>query len=67
MERTSENVMLTNENETPQHIYHKKPKTAMICQNSLDSKLKETRKSKKAIPKNKLITGQAKLTQFFRL
>ncbi|XP_013914326.1 PREDICTED: PCNA-interacting partner [Thamnophis sirtalis] len=67
VERMSENVILTNENETPQHIYHKKPKMQVICQNSLDSKLKETRKSKKAIPKNKLIIGQAKLTQFFRL
>ncbi|XP_039194116.1 PCNA-interacting partner isoform X2 [Crotalus tigris] len=67
VDRTSENVIFTNENETSQHIYHKKPKTAVKCQNSLDSKLKETRKSKKAIPKNKLIIGQAKLTQFFRL
>ncbi|XP_034259709.1 PCNA-interacting partner isoform X1 [Pantherophis guttatus] len=67
VDRTNENVIVINENETPQHIYHKKPKTAVKCQNSLDSKLKETRKSKKSIPKNKLITGQAKLTQFFRL
>ncbi|KAM3832887.1 PCNA-interacting partner [Vipera latastei] len=67
VDRISENVIFTNENETPQHIYHKNPKTAVKCQNSLDSKLKETRNSKKAIPKNKLITGQAKLTQFFRL
>uniref|UniRef100_A0A8C5RJN2 PCNA-interacting partner n=1 Tax=Laticauda laticaudata TaxID=8630 RepID=A0A8C5RJN2_LATLA len=64
VDRTSENVIFTNENETPQY---KKPKTVVKCQNSLDSKLKEPRKSKKAVPKNKLIIGQAKLTQFFRL
>ncbi|KAM6436568.1 PCNA-interacting partner isoform 1-T2 [Liasis olivaceus] len=67
VDRTSEKVIFTNENKSPQHIYSKKPKTAAKCQNSLDSKLKEARKSNKTLPKNKLITGQAKLTQFFRL
>ncbi|XP_062990624.1 PCNA-interacting partner [Elgaria multicarinata webbii] len=67
VDRTSENVICTNENESLQHTHSKRPKTAMECQNSLESKIKGARKCNKAIAKNKLIAGQAKLTQFFRL
>lgn len=66
MDRTSENVIGTNENESLQHVHRKRPKAVVKCQNSLDSKIKGAGKSNK-IAKNKLIVGQAKLTHFFKL
>ncbi|XP_042324681.1 LOW QUALITY PROTEIN: PCNA-interacting partner [Sceloporus undulatus] len=67
VDRTSENIIFTNDNEPLQHLHSKKPKTATNCQNSLDSNIKRERKCNKTLAKNKLITGQSKLTQFFRL
>uniref|UniRef100_A0A8D2LC18 PCNA-interacting partner n=1 Tax=Varanus komodoensis TaxID=61221 RepID=A0A8D2LC18_VARKO len=68
VDRTSENVTCSNENQSLQHIHSKRPKTAMGCQNGLESsKIKGTSKCSKGIAKNKLIAGQTKLTQFFRL
>ncbi|XP_053261904.1 PCNA-interacting partner isoform X1 [Podarcis raffonei] len=67
VDKTSENVICSNENESLQHIHSKRPKTAVKCQNSLDSKIKRAGKCNKIIAKNKLIVGQAKLTHFFRL
>lgn len=62
-----ENIFCDNENE-PSH-----PKTVKISkipndsQNKLDGKLARVPKSSKCAAKNKLIAGQTKLTQFFRL
>ncbi|XP_061494848.1 PCNA-interacting partner isoform X2 [Rhineura floridana] len=67
VDRTSENVICTNKNESLQHIHSKRLKTTVKCQNSLDSKIKRAGKCNKIVAKNKLIAGQAKLTQFFRL
>ncbi|XP_072856123.2 PCNA-interacting partner isoform X4 [Pogona vitticeps] len=67
VDRTSENVIHANENESLQHILSKRPRTAKECQNSLDSKTKRERKCNKIVAKHKLIKGQTKLTQFFRL
>ncbi|XP_066489447.1 PCNA-interacting partner [Tiliqua scincoides] len=67
VDRTGENVMCTNENESVQHIHSKRIKTAMECQNGLDRKTNGARKGNKTVVKNKQIAGQAKLTHFFRL
>ncbi|XP_060101594.1 PCNA-interacting partner isoform X2 [Heteronotia binoei] len=67
VDRTSENVICTNENESLQHIHRKRPKAVEKCQNSLDSKIKGAGKCNKIAAKNKLIDGQAKLTHFFKL
>nr|XP_056701977.1 PCNA-interacting partner [Euleptes europaea] len=67
VDRTSENVICTNENESLQHVHRKRPKAAAKCQNSLDSKIKGAGKCNKVAAKNKLIVGQAKLTHFFKL
>lgn len=45
----------------------KRPKTSNNSQNELDSKIGGKRKHCKTAGKNKLIAGQAKLTDFFRL
>ncbi|KAH0616989.1 hypothetical protein JD844_028530 [Phrynosoma platyrhinos] len=66
VDRTSENVICTNDNESLQHLHSKRPKTATNCQNSLDSNIKRERKCNRTLAKNKLIAGQSKLTQFFR-
>uniref|UniRef100_A0A8D0CD72 PCNA-interacting partner n=1 Tax=Salvator merianae TaxID=96440 RepID=A0A8D0CD72_SALMN len=66
VEKISENVIFTNENESLQHLHSKRPKI-MKCQKSLDSKIKSAGKCSKSVAKNKLIAGQGKLTQFFRL
>ncbi|XP_048357309.1 PCNA-interacting partner isoform X4 [Sphaerodactylus townsendi] len=67
VDRTSENVICANENESLQHVHRKRPKAAVKCQNSLDSKIKGAGKCNKVSAKNKLIVGQAKLTRFFEL
>uniref|UniRef100_A0A2K5JAW5 PCNA-interacting partner n=1 Tax=Colobus angolensis palliatus TaxID=336983 RepID=A0A2K5JAW5_COLAP len=62
-----ENILCDNGNEPPQHKNVKIPKKSNDSQNKLYSKLAKVAKSNKCTAKNKLIPGQAKLTQFFRL
>ncbi|KAK2494225.1 hypothetical protein MC885_018106, partial [Smutsia gigantea] len=63
-----ENNLCNNGNEPCEHKNIKIHKTLNdVLQNKLDGKLSRVAKSKKCATKNKLITGQAKLTQFFRL
>lgn len=61
------NILCDSENEPPQHKNVKIPKTSNNLQKKLDGKLAKVTKSNKCSAKNKLITGQTKLTQFFRL
>ncbi|XP_037735560.1 PCNA-interacting partner isoform X5 [Chelonia mydas] len=67
MDLNSEKVICNNENEPPQYTNIKRPKISNILQEKLDSKLDGAAKSNKATAKNKLIAGQKKLTDFFRL
>ncbi|XP_037377165.1 PCNA-interacting partner-like [Talpa occidentalis] len=63
-----ENILGDNECESlPQHKNATIPKTSNNLQNKLDVKVAKVTKSNKCSAKNKLITGQTKLTQFFRL
>ncbi|XP_005572091.3 PCNA-interacting partner isoform X1 [Macaca fascicularis] len=62
-----ENILCDNGNEPPQHKNVKIPKKSNDSQNKLYSKLAKVAKSNKCTAKDKLIPGQAKLTQFFRL
>ncbi|XP_065744034.1 PCNA-interacting partner isoform X9 [Phocoena phocoena] len=62
-----ENILCDNGNEPPQHKNVKIPKASKDLQSKLDGKLVRAAKSNKCTAKNKLITGQTKLTQFFRL
>ncbi|XP_036107770.1 PCNA-interacting partner isoform X5 [Molossus molossus] len=62
-----ENILCDNGSEPPQHKNVKIPKTSNDLQNKLDGKLARVAKSNKCTAKDKLITGQTKLTQFFRL
>uniref|UniRef100_A0A8D2B5W2 PCNA-interacting partner n=1 Tax=Sciurus vulgaris TaxID=55149 RepID=A0A8D2B5W2_SCIVU len=62
-----ENILHDNRNEPPQHKNVKRPKTSNDSQNKLDGKLARVAKGNKCTAKAKLITGQTKLTQFFRL
>ncbi|KAM5335236.1 PCNA-interacting partner isoform 2-T2 [Glossophaga mutica] len=62
-----ENILCDNGNEPPHHKNVKIPKTSNDLQNKLDGKLARVAKSNKCTAKDKLITGQTKLTQFFRL
>ncbi|KAM8778637.1 PCNA-interacting partner isoform 1-T1 [Rhynchonycteris naso] len=62
-----ENILCDNGNEPPQHKNVKIPKTSKDLQNKLAGKLARVAKSSKCAAKDKLITGQTKLTQFFRL
>lgn len=62
-----ENILCDNGNEPPQHKNVKIPKASKDLQSKLDGKLVRAAKSNKCTTKNKLITGQTKLTQFFRL
>ncbi|XP_066212616.1 PCNA-interacting partner [Saccopteryx leptura] len=62
-----ENILCDNGNEPPRHKNVKIPKTSNDLRNKLDGKLARVAKSKKYAAKDKLITGQTKLTQFFRL
>nr|KAF6496904.1 PARP1 binding protein [Rousettus aegyptiacus] len=61
-----ENILCDNGNEPPQHKNVKIPKTSNDLQNKLNGKLARVTKNK-CTAKDKLITGQTKLTQFFRL
>ncbi|XP_003832622.2 PCNA-interacting partner isoform X1 [Pan paniscus] len=62
-----ENILCDNGNEPPQHKNAKIPKKSNDSQNRLYGKLAKVAKSNKCTAKDKLIPGQAKLTQFFRL
>ncbi|XP_062930772.1 PCNA-interacting partner [Cynocephalus volans] len=62
-----ENILCDNGNELPQHKSVKIPKTSNNLQNKLDGKLAKVAKGSKCTGKDKLITGQTKLTQFFTL
>ncbi|XP_045443546.1 PCNA-interacting partner isoform X3 [Pipistrellus kuhlii] len=62
-----ENILCDNGNELPQYKNVKIPKASNDMQNKLDGKLARVAQSNKCAAKNKLITGQTKLTQFFRL
>ncbi|XP_059790750.1 PCNA-interacting partner isoform X1 [Balaenoptera ricei] len=62
-----ENILCDNGNEPPQHKNVKIPKASKDLQSKLDGKLVRVAKSNKCTAKDKLITGQTKLTQFFRL
>ncbi|XP_012324644.2 PCNA-interacting partner isoform X1 [Aotus nancymaae] len=62
-----ENILRDNGNEPPQHKNVKMPKKSNDSQNKLYSKLAKVAKSNKCTAKDKLIPGQTKLTQFFRL
>ncbi|XP_054974289.1 PCNA-interacting partner isoform X3 [Sorex araneus] len=62
-----ENILCDNGNEPPQHKNVKLPKTSKNLQNKLDGKLTKIARSSKSTSKNKLLAGQTKLTQFFRL
>uniref|UniRef100_A0A452GJY4 PCNA-interacting partner n=1 Tax=Gopherus agassizii TaxID=38772 RepID=A0A452GJY4_9SAUR len=63
----SEKVICNNENEPSQYTNIKRPKVSNILQEKLDSRLDGAPKSNKATARNKLIAGQKKLTDFFRL
>ncbi|XP_055250421.1 PCNA-interacting partner isoform X2 [Moschus berezovskii] len=62
-----ENILCDNGNEPLQRKIVKIPKTSKDLQNKLDGKLLRAAKSNRCTTKDKLITGQTKLTQFFRL
>ncbi|XP_006186106.1 PCNA-interacting partner isoform X1 [Camelus ferus] len=62
-----ENILCDNGNEPLQHKNVKIPKTSKDLLSKLDGKLVRVAKSNKCTTKDKLITGQTKLTQFFRL
>lgn len=66
MDLDDENILCDNGNEPPQHKNVKIPKTSNDLQNKLNGKLARVTKNK-CTAKDKLITGQTKLTQFFRL
>ncbi|XP_072580836.1 PCNA-interacting partner isoform X3 [Vulpes vulpes] len=61
------NNLCDNENEPAQHKNVKIPKTSNNFQNKSCGKIVRVAKNNKCTAKNKLITGQTKLTQFFRL
>lgn len=67
MDLDDENTLCDNGNEPLRHKNVKMPKTSNDLQNKLDGKLAGVTKSNKCTAKDKLITGQTKLTQFFRL
>ncbi|XP_048213110.1 PCNA-interacting partner isoform X2 [Perognathus longimembris pacificus] len=63
-----ENIVCDKGNELPQHKNIKIPKTLNEPQNKLSNKTVQAAKGgNKLTAKNKLIPGQTKLTQFFRL
>ena len=67
MDLDDENILCDNGNEPPQHKNVKIPETSNDLQNKLDGQLARIAKSNKRTAKDKLIAGQTKLTQFFRL
>ena len=62
-----ENNLCDSGNEPSQHKNFKIPKTSNNFQNKLCGKIARVAKSNNCAGKDKLITGQTKLTQFFRL
>uniref|UniRef100_A0A2K6UZL9 PCNA-interacting partner n=2 Tax=Saimiri boliviensis TaxID=27679 RepID=A0A2K6UZL9_SAIBB len=62
-----ENILCDKGNEPPQHKNVKMPKKSNDSQNKLYGTLAKVAKSNKCTAKDKLIPGQTKLTQFFRL
>ncbi|KAM9229742.1 PCNA-interacting partner isoform 8-T8 [Dugong dugon] len=62
-----ENVLCDNGNELLQQKNTKIPKISKDSQNKLNGKLTRIGKGNKCTAREKLITGQTKLTQFFRL
>ncbi|XP_060050251.1 PCNA-interacting partner isoform X6 [Erinaceus europaeus] len=62
-----EKMLYDNGNEVPQCKNVKISKTSKHLQNKLDGKQVKVAKINKCTAKNQLITGQTKLTQFFRM
>ncbi|XP_007950574.1 PCNA-interacting partner [Orycteropus afer afer] len=62
-----ENILYDNRNELLQQKNTKIPKIPKDSQNKLDVKVARIAKGNKCTTKDKLLTGQTKLTQFFRL
>ncbi|NXE07028.1 PARI protein, partial [Lophotis ruficrista] len=67
MDLNDDKVICDKESEPSLQKNTKRPKTSNNPQKELDSKVSGKRKHSKAASKNKLIAGQAKLTEFFRL
>ncbi|XP_015723009.1 PCNA-interacting partner isoform X1 [Coturnix japonica] len=67
MDLNNDNVIYDEESETSLPKNAKKRKTSNNLQKELDSKVDGKRKNNRTASKNKLIVGQAKLTQFFKL
>ncbi|NXC25614.1 PARI protein, partial [Campylorhamphus procurvoides] len=67
MDLNNDKVICDKESEPSLQKNAKRLKTSDNSQKELDSKISEKRKQTKTSSKNKLIAGQAKLTQFFRL
>ncbi|XP_064893435.1 PCNA-interacting partner isoform X4 [Columba livia] len=67
MDLNNDKVICGKENEPFLKKNAKRPKTSNNPQEELDSKISEKRKRSKTSSKNKLIAGQAKLTDFFHL
>ncbi|XP_040416604.1 PCNA-interacting partner isoform X2 [Cygnus olor] len=67
MDLNNDKVICDEESELSLPKNAKKRKTSNHPQKKLDSKIDGKRKNNKTASKNKLIAGQAKLTQFFRL
>lgn len=67
MDLNNDKVICDKENEPSLQKSAKIPKTSNNLQKELDSKISGKRKHSKTASKNKLIAGQAKLTDFFQL
>ncbi|NWS71729.1 PARI protein, partial [Crotophaga sulcirostris] len=67
MDLSNDKVICDKESEPSLQKNAKRPKTSNNPQKELDSKIDRKRKHSKTTKKNKLIAGQAKLTDFFRL
>ncbi|XP_058164616.1 PCNA-interacting partner isoform X2 [Dasypus novemcinctus] len=67
MDLDDENILSDNGNELPQQKQAKIPRTSDKSQNKLDDRLTRVTKGNKHTAKDKVIAGQTKLTQFFRL
>ncbi|XP_021243144.1 PCNA-interacting partner isoform X3 [Numida meleagris] len=67
MDLNNDRVICEEESETSLPKNAKKPKTSNNPQKELDGKNDGKRKKNRTASKNKLIVGQAKLTQFFKL
>ncbi|NXO52921.1 PARI protein, partial [Aramus guarauna] len=67
MDLNNDKVICDKESEPSLQKNAKRPKTSTNPQKELDSKIDGKRKHSKTASENKLIAGQAKLTQFFRL